>query len=374
MTRCLRKAKFVSSGVAEVRFLRSAPSLCILPCPSYNVHGRAGHSLFRCELRCNEHHMKAYYKLVVVWQKRPPDLQARSGLPNGCVAMLVFTDWDETISSHDTLAAISPEDCVDAEGNVVTFTALGKAYTADMEAHTRLRASPTTLEAQLEFLDSLDAVELKSQARIEAVGLFKGFDPIAMEERARKEVSFRNGWPQAASWLSAQSNLETHFISVGWSGRFIWAALDTDAGGHFRPDSICANEIELDSAGRGTGKLTKSNDAGASQGIRVASDKLREMQRIDPHARAVRVYAGDSTTDLVCLLSVHVGLILGEAGTLLATIERIGFADKVLTPKQWHENGKPLGDPSLHSGKKVLVHVRDWEQALPILQELKQKT
>ncbi|PWN89588.1 hypothetical protein FA10DRAFT_268118 [Acaromyces ingoldii] len=271
--------------------------------------------------------------------------------------LVLFLDWDETISAHDTLACIAPPDGTHAGPH---FGWYGDEYKRDLEEHERQFDRPRdTLDGQLAFLDSLDDVELRSQARIEDGGLFKGFDPEQMDERARRQVTLRNGWAEAAAKRLAAEEVEHHIISVGWSARFIRAAL----GQSTHPTTICANEVELDSdTKRGTGRLTKSNDVGAPglSGIRVGSHKLREMKRL-LNARSrdsiMVLYAGDSNTDLPCLLEADYGLLLGDAAGLKKTLERIGLSHLVSdTVDDWLQN------------KTKLVHVKDWVEGDRVLQ------
>lgn len=296
--------------------------------------------------------------------------------------IVLFCDWDETITAHDTLALIAPPDGVHPGP---PFASYGKAYMDDMAEHDRRWAddrakhaqAATTesrpssqvvrLSVQQAYLASFDIVELASQQRIEQGALFKGCDMEAIEARARQHVQWRDGWAEfAQQWLvgSAPSSssssvaarpngahrrrIKAHIISVGWSARFIAAGLRDSC----TPASICANEVDVDAAtGRGTGKLTKSRDAVAAAaagsaaavspavapaevgrcGIRVAQHKVREMRRILaalPHARQnpLVVYAGDSPTDLEALLEADVGLVLGGKESLRKVlVDEIGM-------------------------------------------------
>ena len=291
--------------------------------------------------------------------------------------MLLFSDWDETISAHDTLSLIAPQP-EELSPGATTFEDLSKAYSNDAQVHNSQHGPAHDLEGQMRFLESLDEVELKSQSRIEQSGLFRGFDLQAMEQRAASQVEFRDGWTEVAKWLQEQSKkVQMHVISVGWSARFIAKALASEKGGSYTPAGICANEVELDaSSGKGTGRLTKSRDcteAGRS-GIRVAQDKQREMHRLirslDPEAKQVVVYCGDSNTDLGALLEADVGLIFGDASSLLATLERIGLGHVVVQGEKWAAAGGQVGKRRIQEKKKVLIHVRDWTRAQSILEKL----
>lgn len=68
-------------------------------------------------------------------------------------------------------------------------------------------------------------------------------------------------------------------VSVGWSGAFIRAALESRGVDLASKDiKIRANEVEFDEEGMGTGRITKHK--GNKEGIRVARDKKREMQKM----------------------------------------------------------------------------------------------
>lgn len=281
--------------------------------------------------------------------------------------MLLLLDWDETISAVDTLAHIAPPSGTQLAGpDLAAYT---DAYLADLEAHARSHPPATTVEAQLEHLEALDAVELKSQERIETGGLFRGANAEAIIDRA-KDVPLRHGWEAVfAPWLKDHAeSIETHVISVGWSAAFIRARLGLPESSlpPNIPLTICANEVEVDpKTGLCTGKLTKSADASptGTSGIRTGLDKRREMRRIVSRSERERgkavgpvVYIGDSNTDLPCLLEADVGIVIGENASLRKTLDRLAIP---LVGS--------LADPA---PKKQLVEAADWTAVLDILRPL----
>jgi hypothetical protein len=281
----------------------------------------------------------------------------------------LFFDWDETISSHDTLAQIAPPEGTHPGAPFLSYS---EAYMADLASHKSQHESldkQISIVAQLEFLQSLDEVELNSQKRIEQGGLFIGFDQVAMEERGRSQVRLRSGFKEMMAREHIRS-LEHHIISVGWSARFISAALK----GSTSPASICANEIEIDQrTGIGTGRLTKSNDAGASEGrygIRIAQHKVREMKRIlaaKERGEVLTVFAGDSGTDFAALLEADVGLILGENKSLRDTLTRLGLDSHLSkSVEEWKERRRTSKEPS----KPDLVFVGDWFKGTEVIEAL----
>jgi phosphoserine phosphatase len=109
----------------------------------------------------------------------------------------------------------------------------------------------------------------------------------------------------------------------------------------------------MDSAGVGTGKLTK----GEQGGIRNGPDKLGEMkQLLGDVSRDITVYAGDSNTDLPCLLYADVGIIIGHAKSLIETCRRVGIVVKYGTSLKEIVQTKPLTKgPEL-----ILYQFDDW--------------
>lgn len=304
--------------------------------------------------------------------------------------LVLASDWDETITAADTLALIAPAD------QAALFAQLSDAYIADLAnvnvPPPPLPSPPTApadaahcdavaaraLDELLAHLEALDAVELRSQARVEASGLFAGLPHTALDARAR-DVTFRAGWPAVAAWLEAHVDcVAFHVISVGWSAHLIARALALPRIGAIAPTSITANEVEMrrdaDGLCRGTGRLTKarSEPAGRS-GVRVAADKRRALDALLPpppppprapgpgptrnqtqsqgqypgpnqapdQGHAISVYAGDSLTDIEALLRVDVGLLLGRATRLARTLTAL-FPGCVYTPAQWADAGAPL--------------------------------
>ncbi|UZJ53435.1 hypothetical protein CBS101457_002755 [Exobasidium rhododendri] len=293
--------------------------------------------------------------------------------------LVLFFDWDETVTSHDTLNAIAPPDGTHPGP---AFSSYGEAYFADLKAHDAAYPDKerNCIASQMKYLESLDEVELASQERIERGGLFEDFDSVLMDQRAVEKVRFREGWREMTSKSASfqkSKGLEMHIISVGWSARFIKAGLQ----GTITPTSICANEIELDpQTGKGTGKLTKSNDAGghggnnsnnnSNPGIRIAQHKLREMKRIlaGREGSVLKIFAGDSNTDLPALLEADVGLILGENKGIRDTIDRLGLASHLSNSVgEWKEkrSKRKGGAP-----KPDLILVVDWFRGAQVIEAL----
>lgn len=315
--------------------------------------------------------------------------------------MLLLLDWDETLTVKDTLSLIPSPHPEHGPG----FDHYTDAYMADMEAHSKTHplADPSKradLASQLEFLASLEEVEVKSVTRVKRGNLFRGWRPQEAEKRAR-EVDIRNGVESRLSpFLAAHSNtVQAVIVSVSWSARFIAASLRSV---QIHPYQIRANEIEIDpQTGLGTGKMTKSADNSpgdrASPAIRTALDKLSHMRALieerDSSNPDLVIFAGDSNTDMPCLIAASVGLVVASEaeGSLESTLNRCGLSSRLAqSAGSFIENirssiwapklvAQTSADTSLSSEgvrKKAsedvcLVKVRDWVEGVEVLEELR---
>lgn len=124
---------------------------------------------------------------------------------------------------------------------------------------------------------SIIEVEYTSVKRVEDGGLFKGMPRSAMLDRARdrSKLELQSGIVD----LLKSFNGTWGIVSVGWSGDFIRAAMESrgiDVSS--KNVKIRANEVEFNENGLGSGNITKHKEN--KEGIRIARDKKREMQKM----------------------------------------------------------------------------------------------
>lgn len=120
-------------------------------------------------------------------------------------------------------------------------------------------------------------VEYTSVKRVEDGGLFRRMPRSEMLNRARDttKLELQGGIIDLLKSFQGTWGI----VSVGWSGEFIRAALESRGIDLSSKNvKIRANEVEFDNDGLGTGKITKHKEN--KQGIRVARDKKREMQKM----------------------------------------------------------------------------------------------
>ncbi|EST07857.1 Ysc84 actin-binding domain protein [Kalmanozyma brasiliensis GHG001] len=314
---------------------------------------------------------------------RPPRRAAATptittvALPSNPPRLRLFFDWDETITSHDTLSLIAPPEGEQAHGTA--FSSYTTAYLCDLETFESTFGTRETWDRQLEFLGRIDEVERASVARVESGGLFIGMSKRSLLDRA-EQVEFRHGWDAFYTWLQEQVETESvsaDIISVGWSAEFIRHAIERAAAKGVI-DRVYANQVEMvDEVA--TGKLTKSTPLsldGELGGVRTGLDKLKIMQSVMNDGE-VKVYVGDSATDLPCLVNADFGLIMKpnesfDESSIYKVIQRTGPPVKKLyrEVKEFVESYAKTETEDKEGA--VLVRVDDWTQALEVIQHIQE--
>lgn len=319
---------------------------------------------------------------------RPPRRGARPVTPLAATSAThsrppfrLFFDWDETISASDTLSLIAPPPGTQHHGP--DFSSYTEAYMSDMSDFESSFGERSNWTQQLEFLEKIDQVEVKSVARVEDGGLFRGMSKTELLRRA-EEVELRSGWDEFYAWLSsevAEGKVAADVISVGWSGDFIRHAITSRASkaGVTREgiNKVYANEVEMEE-GVGTGKMTKSfplilpsEEDGGKAGIRTGMHKREIMQS---QAAALKVYVGDSTTDLPCLVTADYGLIMKPEGEFAgSSINKTIQSTQPPIKKLFTDHTGFLSHTGAIAGEgAVLIRVDDWTKALEVIKKIQE--
>ncbi|PWN27649.1 hypothetical protein BDZ90DRAFT_232068 [Jaminaea rosea] len=288
--------------------------------------------------------------------------------------MLLVLDWDETLTSHDTLSLIPEQH----NGGLKPYV---QPYLDDLAEHTSTHPlgkdeDRTSLEQQLDWLASLSDVEGKSVQRVTEGGAFIGWDHTKLDDRL-DQISFHPGvQTDLSSWLEQRRGITTNVLSVSWSKAFIQAGLRR---AKLPTSAVYANDVEVDSeTGKGTGKVIRK--------IATGTDKLREMGKmVDEAGKATMiVYAGDSNTDLPCLLAASVGIVVApnEGSGVIKTIQRLGYGESLANGCEDFEarlrTRAPLATKPSDTDRQALlaksrsdvwlVRVKDWVEGTRVLE------
>ncbi len=326
----------------------------------------------------------------------------------------LFLDWDGTLSTQDTLAAVAKIGYAHHQSNssstspqLPSWEKITEAYMRDMTVHQE-RYKPvakqrTSVADELAYLASLKEVEYASVRRVEAARIFQGvtkaeIDAVAREAVSEGTVRLRPGWVELLSEVRRRDG-QMAIISVNWSREFIKRCMSwTNGERALEPEDqerisamlpwvrVCANEIGgIDSNHGALGWLSKDSseiNQEATSGILTSEDKLMVLERlvdeVNTEERRVEkqaprgqpqclriVYVGDSATDLACLCSdsIDVGICIrdepmgsGQRG-LAETLDRVGVKVKSIDDYEGINGGPAIGE-------KMLWWARDFDHVL----------
>ena len=308
--------------------------------------------------------------------------------------VLLLLDWDGTLTLKSTLgliASISTHPSIHPN-----LSGLSKAYSDDLKIHERKyrlqKKDRKSLSDELEYLESLEAVERASIQRIEASDILKDVsatdvDAAADDAVERRKIVLRRGWEKMIESVQ-QRNGRIGIISVAWSAHFISTALTISAttppakGTAIRLDEVevRANEILADGSGR-LDRYFRSEDRGIWTGdgkVRVMDEMIDSFIESEGEGAKPRVvYVGDSPTDLGCLMNADVGVcvrdgdagLTGEQEALREVLGRVGVGCvHVREFRKWSTGEKSRGrigqgvGEGENEGQRTLWWARDFEE------------
>jgi thiamine phosphate phosphatase / amino-HMP aminohydrolase len=248
-------------------------------------------------------------------------------------------DFDGTITKNDTIDTLfkSALAIQDAKGHdmVRTWQEIIVSYDRDYQAHVRaykpVKEERHTVEQEIKFYRSLEAVEARSFERISKSGIFAGISELEWEEIAIQAVTngdvvLREGLKTFLQRIK-NSNTTWAVVSVNFSSAFIRAVLRLGLGSESKI-WILANQPDEIGVLKGPG--IRGGTAGNV--VSTSDAKLASVQELvgpwDGRLQSKVVYIGDSGTDIECLLRDGIiGIIMSEDGRsdLMRTMSRTGM-------------------------------------------------
>jgi phosphoserine phosphatase len=237
---------------------------------------------------------------------------------------LLTIDFDETVTVRDTtpclheLAAtrLPPPRADDLRKR---WQVGAEAYYADWRlvfhrAICQLKPSSDPRTALSDFTAAFDAVEQNSIESVVAGGFLRGI-PRAALRATGATVEKRERVLETLAEVH-ERGIELHVVSANWSA-------DVVRGGIGELDvPIHSNDLAFDEFDISTGDLKRR--------IVSALDKLRQFRAL-PSGEGLRVFVGDSVTDLLALLDADVGILVGANPSPLTVCQRAGVEVVPLT-------------------------------------------
>ncbi|KAJ3409807.1 hypothetical protein HDV05_004249 [Chytridiales sp. JEL 0842] len=235
----------------------------------------------------------------------------------------LIIDFDETITREDTIAHIPslaafyslpahsiphppriPFDHPLLIQSQQSWKGIVQAYLDDLsklKPHTHpLPTSAISKETSEESLRK--QIESASLDRVEKCGALKGLSRTQLFEFGKTGVETRDGWEAFAVQLSrSSSKFEVVIASLNWSQDLVRGVLSRSL---LENVELIINDLEFDSTtGLSTGSFRKERR------VLTGEDKVRYLEERKGSWQRT-IYVGDSTSDLPCLVSADLGILL----------------------------------------------------------------
>lgn len=230
---------------------------------------------------------------------------------------LVIADWDETITTKDTIALLAEAAYNAKPSYKPPFLHFVDVYMQASCAYKRKYAHPrTTVAEERQYQLGLHPVEMSSINEIVAKELFKGvhkshFDAIA------KKVELRDNFLQFLEYCHC-SQIPVIVLSINWCRYFIEQVFRRYGFESGKLLQVVCNDFEYKNdicTGHFDGKFS----------VRTGLDKVEYLRKVN-HQKKI-IYIGDSSTDLFPLLESDVGVII-EGGSVKPLAENLGITVK----------------------------------------------
>lgn len=238
---------------------------------------------------------------------------------------LLAVDFDETVTVRDTtpcLHELAASRLPLAEGEALRqrWRIGAEAYNAEWQAIfrkalSRLDFVSDPYRALSEFVAAFDSVEQTTIEAVVAGGFLRGIPRAALQAVGARAEKRKDALETLAK--AKKHNIPLYVISANWSQDIVRGGVD----GLDVP--IYSNDLTFDENNISTGELNRK--------IVSAFDKLREFRAL-PSGEGLRVFVGDSVTDLLALLEADIGILVGEKTSPRIACERTGIEIVPLTP------------------------------------------
>ncbi|EAZ63238.2 hypothetical protein PICST_34008 [Scheffersomyces stipitis CBS 6054] len=239
---------------------------------------------------------------------------------------LVITDWDETITTADTISLVAEAAYLRKPQFSPKFGHFSKIYLDSYKQYTddfnkKWGARDSILKEE-QFQKGMKSVEMSSINALVESGLFKDLEQADFTQQATK-VSLR---PHFIDFLVRchQLAIPVVILSINWTGLIIRECLrksEID----LKENNITIKTNEFEWKPSENGNLVSTGKWDGSPEVRTALDKKNTVEQLKRQYGSDLLYVGDSSTDLLSMLSVPVGVVMTD-GSLTSSLARLGIA------------------------------------------------
>ncbi|KAI3402844.2 hypothetical protein KGF56_004305 [Candida oxycetoniae] len=204
---------------------------------------------------------------------------------------LVISDWDETITVHDTIQNVAQVPYIANPNLEPKFSHYSKIYIDNYASYESQFGPLEKLNDYVRFQKGMRPIEMSSISALEKDLIFKGLKPDQFREQAI-DVVLRPGVIEFIK-MCQEEKIPFIILSVNWTSLIIEQVLKMHG---VEEINIITNEFEFHD-GETTGFWL------SDQVVRTSEDKLRFVKKLAKGEDKV-MYIGDSLTDLLPILFV----------------------------------------------------------------------
>lgn len=226
------------------------------------------------------------------------------------VPQLFITDWDETITTKDTIRLVAEAAYIAKPDFQLPFehfiNIYGDAYNKYKTQFSKKYSERDTVEKEILFQKGLHDVEMTSINEMAKQKLFADVTKDNLKAQARKVVLR----PHFIDFLKKCISQEVPVVilSINWTKIIIEAVLAAHGVKENRFLKIVVNELEFRED-----VCTGNFDQGVS--VRTGIDKLSKVKEISERSDYT-CYIGDSSTDLLALLQCDLAIVMKDSSVI----------------------------------------------------------
>ncbi len=253
----------------------------------------------------------------------------------------IVMDWDDTITNKDTIQLVAEAAYITTPKFPRDWSHFAELYYSNYKLYTENFGVRNTLKDEFEFQKGLKQIELSSVNEYVGLQLFKDVTLKTLEDQASK-VEIKPNFFQVFKKLY-DSKVPVIILSCNWTS-VIMSKIFKDHG--FEQDEnfqIITNEFE-----HINDKLTGQVKEDIS--IRTGADKVEHVRKLlkelnNSGIQDAVYYIGDSATDILPMLEVDYGIIIGD-GSALKTLQKLNINF----------------DEGINKGDAKIKHIKNWNE------------
>ncbi|KAH3679384.1 hypothetical protein WICMUC_001004 [Wickerhamomyces mucosus] len=257
----------------------------------------------------------------------------------------LIADWDDTITNKDTIELVAEAAYLTKPDFPTKWDHFCELYYSNYKEYTSYFGERNTIEQETEFQKGLKQIELSSVNEYVGLQLFKDVNHKAFQNQSSK-VQIKSEFFETFKKLYDQ-NIPVIILSCNWTS-VIMTKIFNDHG-FVQSDNfkIVTNEFEHIN-GKLTGEVNDDNC------IRTGVDKVFHVKKIRSELKERSIndgvyYIGDSSTDILPMLEVDYGIVIGD-GSAIKTLERLNIN---------YDIGM--------KGESKIKHITKWDELIPLI-------